>query len=343
MAVGSGLGGQVGIAREGTWGTVQAPTLFTKATSAEVSRTNNVVQGGGFDTTLVEDGSEFALISMAGTASIQSIVRAGMLTGTASPFGLYLQDIFGAAPTPAQQTATIAYLSTFTVGDSGGRSSTIQTAMPNRAGTVYPFTLLGSKITSATFSCTAGDYLRVAMEYDGAQVVESQATATASYLTSVPFHFGDLTFKLGTFGAEAAVVGVKGFSLTFTRPNDTDTSYYANNAVSGVSIKAEQIINDRITVSGSVDVDLSTKADFFDRGTANTSTSMVIALTKVTNPIASTFFPTIAFNVPMTYFGVSTPVLDDNDVVGASIPFTGKWDGTHNLCTGTYMSTGSVA
>lgn len=342
MPIGSGLGGQVGVAREASWGVVQAPTLFTKATSAEVSRTNNVVQGGGFDTTLVEDGSEYALISMAGTASIQTIFRAGMLTGTASPFGLYLQDIFGSAPTPAQQSASIAYLSTFTIGDSGGRSTTVQTAMPNRAGTVYPFTLLGGKVTSATFSCTAGDYLRLALEYDGSQVVESQATATASYLTSVPFHFGDLAFKLGTFGAEAAVVGVKGFSLTFTRPNDTDTSYYANNAVSNVSIKAEQIINDRITVSGSVDVDLSTKADFFDRATSNSSTSMIISLVKGT-AIASTFFPTIAFNVPMTYFGVSTPVLDDNDVVGASIPFVGKNDGTHNLCTGTYMSTGSVA
>src|SRR4249919_687556 len=144
MAVGSGLGGQLGFAREITPGTVVAPDHFLKASSIEVVPVNNVVQGGGFDTTLVEDGAEYALISKAGTAHMESIVRSGIVTGTKSPLGLILQDIHGSYVAPVQQAATIAYLSTYTIGDSGAKSLTIQDTLPNRAGTVYPFTLLGS-------------------------------------------------------------------------------------------------------------------------------------------------------------------------------------------------------
>lgn len=343
MAVGSGLGGQAGFARETSWGVVVAPDHFLKASTVEVVPVNNVVQGGGFDTTLVEDGAEYALISKAGTAHIETIARAGNVTGTKSPLGIILQDIFGAYLAPVQQTATIAYLSTYVIGDSGGKSTTIQDTLPNRAGTVYPFTLLGSKVTSATFSCTAGDYLRLSVDYDGSQVVESQATATAAYASTTPFHFGDLAVKLGTFNSEAAVVGVKGFSLTITRTSDTDNAYYANNGVANVSVKAEQILSDRVTVTGSLDIDLSTKADFWDRGRDNTSTSMVISAVKGT-AIASTFFPTLAFQLPMTYFGALSSSLDDNGVVNASIPFVGKFDSvnTRGPITGTYMSTGSV-
>lgn len=344
MPIGSGLAGQFGWAREGSWGVVQAPDHFIKASKAEIVPVNNVVQGGGFDTQMAEDGAEYALISKAGTGHVESIIRAGMVTGTQSPFGTMFQDIFGSAPTPAQQSASIAYLSTYTMGDSGARSSTLQAVMPNRAGTLYPFTLLGAKVLSATLSCQEGDYLRLSVDYDGSQVVESQAAATASYVSSAPFHFGDMGFKLGTFGAEATVQGVKGFSLTVTRPNDTDDAYYANNAVSNVSVKAEQLVNDRLTVTGTVDIDLSTKADFWDRGRDNTSTSMIIPFIKGT-AIVSTFFPTLQLACPMTFFGAVASSLDDNGVVNASVPFTAKFDSVNsrNLMTTTYMSTGSAA
>lgn len=343
MPIGSGLGGQAGFARETTWGVPVAPDHFVKATSVDITPANNVVQGGGFDTTLVEDGAEYALISKAGTGHLETIARAGIATGTKSPLGLILQDIHGSYAAPVQQTATIAYLSTYTIGDTGGKSLTLQDTLPNRAGTVYPFTLLGAKVMSATFSCTQGDYLRVSVDFDGSQVVESQATATASFVSAVPFHFGDMAFKLGAFGSEAAVQGVKGFSLTITRTSDTDQAYYANNALSNVSIKAEQIISDRITVAGSVDIDLATKADFWDRGRDNVATSMIIPFIKGT-AIASTYFPTLQFACPMTYFGAVSSSLDDNGVVNASVPFVAKYDSANSRgpITTTYLSTGSV-
>ena len=66
--------------------------------------------------------------------------------------GLLLQHVTGGSAVPVQQAATAAYLQTHVVGDNYGKGLSAQAVVPNTAGTLYPFTMYGAKVASATFS-----------------------------------------------------------------------------------------------------------------------------------------------------------------------------------------------
>lgn len=337
MAIGSGLAGQWGVVADVTYATSQAPTRFYRVSKAAQKRVNNTADGGGISAgqEMVES-AQHVLVSTGATGDIEAPF-------STNSWGLILQHIMGGTGTITQQGATAAWLQAFAPGDNVGKSFTSQVGVPNRGGTVLPYTILGAKITAATFACQAGGLLTIALTLDGQQVVETTALATASYPASqIPFHFGDLSVKLGTFNSEAAVQGVKSWTMTITRPQSTDDSYYANNATAtGVSTKSEPIWNDYLDVSGSFDVDVVNKADFVDRFAANTPTSMIVAFTKTT-AIASTFFPTISFQTPATFFGGDTPDLEDTGVTSVTVPFSARKDLTNGSLLTKYMSTDTV-
>ena len=147
------------------------------------------------------------------------------------------------------------------VGDNIGKSLTIQHGVPDLTGTVRPFTFKGCKLSGAEFSCKVDELLTMSLDIDGRQASEVETLVAASLATGVaPFHWAQMSVKLGAFGAEAAVSGVKGFSVKFDRGMASERFY----AGAG-GLKAEPIMNDFLKVSGSIEVDLVNKADFADR------------------------------------------------------------------------------
>lgn len=335
MPVGSGIAGQYGCVPEVSYGTTLAPNHFYRVTKAQQKRVNNTALGGGISAgqIAIEQGQR-VLVSTGATGDIE-------MPFSTSSMGLWLDHLFGTTTVPAQQAATIAYLQTrANIVDNVGKSLTSQVGVPLRGGTVSPYTMLGSKITAATFTCSAGGLLTMALTLDGKELVKTTALAAASYgAGQLPFHFGDLAVKLGAFNAEALVQGVKAVTLTFTRPQSTDDSYYAGNAnATGVSTKSEPIWNDFMQISGSIDIDVITEADFVDRFATNTPTSMLLSWTKTT-PIAAANFPSISFQLPATFFDGDSPDLEDTGVTAVTIPFSCQVDLTNGFCKSLYMST----
>lgn len=329
MAIGSGLGGFFGAAEETTWGTYTAADHFYKATKADLNLVNNFIQGGGIaNGQFIADSARHILTTQAGTGDIE------LQFGTKGGHGLLLAHIFGDNPTPTVQGATTAYLQTHTLGNNTGKGLSLQAGVPQTDGTVVPYSLSGGKVTSATFACQTSDFLTLAMSVDGKTVVDTESAATPSYVTGIaPFHFGNLSVKLGAVGSEALVDGVRGISLTFERPQKTD-SYYANGTPTA---KAEPIMNDWGKISGSIDIDFANKADFIDRFQNGTSTSLVIDFKG--SLIASTYYNQLTFSLPATFFEGATPTLDSNDVVQLSVPFVSQDDGTNEPITCAYTST----
>lgn len=209
----------------------------------------------------------------------------------------------------------------------------IQNGVPDRSGTIRPYSFTGCKVLDAEFTCQVDGLLQCNFNFDANDVSEAQAAASPSYTAGIlPFHWGQLAVKLGTFGAEAAVTGVTKVACKIERPQDTN-NFYAN----GGGVKTEPIMNDFVKITGSLDVDFATKADFADRFANDTPTSMVLSWT---GPIiASTFAYTFSINVPMTFFDGETPTLQNNGVVGTTYPFVGLYDASHSAVTVTYMST----
>ena len=327
MAIGSGLAAQIGFAAESTYGTYVAPTRFLEFNKADLKKVKNTVQGGGLAAgRFAQLGSRRVVTSEGAAGSVEmEVINKG--------FGLLLAHLLGSSATAVQQGGSTAYLQAHTLGDNFGKSLTTQVGVPSRIGTVHPYTYKGCKLTGAEFSCKVDELLTASFDVDGRQTSEVESLATASLTSGVaPFHFAQMKVKLGTYGSEASVSGVKGFSLKFERGMATDGFYAA-----AAGLKAEPVMNEFVKVSGSFDVDLVNKADFADRFASDSSTSLVIEF--VGPLIASTYYQTFRIKVPMIFFDGDTPTVEGPDVVSGGYSFVGQYDGTNSLIAVDYIST----
>lgn len=332
MATGSGIAAQFGIAAESVFGTFVAPTRFYRVNKFEIKKKKTTVQGGGLAAgQLAQPGALRVVVAEAAEGSVE-------LEVPNKGFGLLLAHAFGATPTLAQQGATAAWMQTVTVADNIGKFLSLQGGVPNRAGTVVPIAGLGSKISSIEFSCERGGLLTCTVEFDARQESEATTLAVASYAETGGFTFKDLTVKLGsTIGGAAAVTGVKKVSLKLERGMD-DEAYYAGSA----GLKAEQVMNDWIKVSGSIDADFIDKAVFNDRFASDTATALVL---NWTSPLlAAPAYPfSLNFDVPQVFFDSDTPTVDGPDITSGSFGWTAQYDLTNPIVTGKYVSTDTAA
>lgn len=327
MAIASGLAAQIGVAAESTYGTYVAPTRFPAYNKADLKKKKNVVQGGGLA------AGRIAQLGSRRVVTSESVEGGFELEVANKGMGLLLAHLLGSSAAPVQQGATAAYLQAHTVGDNIGKSLTIQHGVPDLTGTVRPFTFKGCKLSGAEFSCKVGELLTLSLDVDGRQASEVETLTAASLATEVaPFHWAQMSVKLGAFGAEAAVSGVKGFSVKFDRGMASER-FYAGAA----GLKAEPIMNDFLKVSGNIEVDFVNKADFADRFAADSATSLVIEF--VGPLIASTYYQTFRIKLPMVFFDGDTPTVDGPDVTSGGYPFVAQLDGTNPLVSIDYIST----
>jgi hypothetical protein len=201
MAIGSGLGGQLGMVAEVSYGTFVAPTRFLEFTKESLVLKKTGEQSAG-----VAAGRLLPL-SARRVLTRQEVTGSIDLEVTNSGMGLLLQALMGTTVTPVQQGATAAYLQTHTLADTFGKNLTIQKGVPLTSGTVTDKTFLGCKVIAAEFSCEVGGMLTSSWEIDGRTCDEAQTLASASYPSRSPFHFGQLAVKAGTFASETALDG----------------------------------------------------------------------------------------------------------------------------------------
>lgn len=335
MAVGSNLGASFGMVAETVYGTYLAVTRHYRARSATVKPKKVTVQGGGMGAGASAQPTDLRVMTA------KAAEGAVMLDFLDAKMGPVLAQIFGTAPAPAQQAATTAYKQAFTVADIFGRSMGAQLGIPNRGGTVVPFSGTGGKVTAAEFVCQRNDVLTVALTIDFQAESEGQAFASTTFIAGPkPFHFGQLAVKVGAFGAEVAAGGVKGVNLKIERPMSVE-DYYAKAANAGVAVKDEPIWNGFLAVSGTIDVDFVDKTVFHDRFTGDTPASLVIEW--VGANIASTYFKTLRFTMPGSFFEDGYGVVDGTDVNSASIPFTAMLDLTNGQILCDYITTDVTA
>lgn len=315
MAIGSGLGAQLGIAPETTYGTYVAPTKFIEFTKESLVLKKTTAQSAGIAAgRLLALSSRRVLTRREASGSIDlEVTNKGM--------GLLLQALMGTTVTPVQQGAGPAYLQTHTLADTAGKSLTIQKGMPLTTGTVTKKNILGCKITSGEFSCEVGGMLTATFEFDGRDVEETSALAAASYAAMAPFHFMQMAIKTGTFGTETARTGIRKASCKIERPQEVER-FYAGAA----GLKAEPISNDQVKISGTLESDyVDTTLD--DLHTSDGATSLVW---EFQGPlIAATFYETFRVTLPAIRLDEGPPVVDGFGVLKPSFNYVGLYDGTN--------------
>lgn len=327
MAIGSGLGAQLGIAPEVTYGTYVAPTKFVEFTKESVVLKKTTAQSAGI--------AAGRLVPLASRRVVTQREAAGSveMEFTNKGMGLLLQSLMGTSVTPVQQEETDAYLQTHVLADTVGKSLTIQKGVPLTTGTVTRKNLLGCKVISAEFSCEVGGMLTVSFEIDAKDCEETSVLATASYPAMSVFHFGQMGVKFGSFGSETARDGIRKMSLKIERPSATDR-FYANSS----ALKAEPITNGQIKISGSIERDY-VSTDLDDLHTSDAATSLVWEF--LGPEIDPDYNERVTFIVPAVKFDDAPPAVEGFDVVKNGLSFTGLFDGT-NANKIEYVSTDST-
>ncbi|MFB7711586.1 phage tail tube protein [Streptomyces sp. NPDC056105] len=317
MAIGSGLGAQLGIAAESSYGTFVAPSKFIEFTKESLVLKKTTAQSAG-----IAAGRLVALSSRR-VLTRQEVSGSIDLEITNKGLGVLLQALMGTTVTPVQQVATAAYLQTHVLADTAGKSLTIQKGVPLTTGVVTDKTFLGCKVTSAEFACEVGGMLTGSFEFDGKTCDEAQTLATASYPNMSVFHFGQMGIKSGTYGTEAALDGIRKVSCKIERPQHTER-FYAGQA----GLKKEPVSNDQVKISGSLESDyVATTLD--DLHTSDGATSLVWEF--IGPNIASTYFETFRITLPAVRFDEGPPTVDGFDVVKPTFQFTGLFDGTNPI------------
>lgn len=332
MAVGSGIGSQLGIAPEVTYGTYVAPTRFFEVRKPEVMKVKNTAQWDGLAAgRLVTRSDGRAVTTKAATLSLDELVV------VQRDMGLLFNQIMGGTALVVQQGATAAWLQTHALVDTAGKMFTAQAGVPLIGGSVIPQSALGCKVTSAEFSCGVDELLTMKVDADARDITEAQALAAASYAAPRrPFHFGQMAVTSGaSVGGAVASDGVRKISLKIDRNLNTG-QFYAN----GLGLKDQPVTNDFVAVSGTITADYKTAANWADRFRDDTGFALVWTFTGPL--IASTFFEQISFILPAVFLDGDTPSVDGPDVVGTDFPFVVRNDLSNNPFTITYMSIDTV-
>ncbi|MEU9661930.1 phage tail tube protein [Streptomyces chartreusis] len=324
MAIGSGLGAQLGIAAESGYGTFQAPSKFIEFTKESLALKKGTAQSAGIAAgRLVPLASRRVVTRKEAQGSIDfEVTNKGM--------GLLLQALMGTSVTPVQQAATAAYLQSHVLASIAGKSLTIQKGVPLTSGTVTDKTFVGCKVVSAEFSCESPGMLMATFEIDAKDSDEGQTLATASYAAMAPFHFGQMAVKAGAYASEAALDGIRKLSVKIERPQDVER-FYAGQA----GLKKEPIENDQVKISGTLETDY-THTTLDDLHTSDAGTSLVWEF--IGPNIASTYDETFRVVLPSIKLNEGPPTVDGFGVIKPSFNFTGLFDGT-NMPRIEYMST----
>ncbi|WP_098010490.1 phage tail tube protein [Streptomyces sp. sk226] len=324
MAIGSGLGAQVGIAAESSYGTFMAPAKFVEFTKEGLQLKKTTAQSAGIAAgRLVALDKRRVLTQRQASGSLEMEV-------TNKAMGVLLQTLMGTTVTPVQQAATAAYLQTHILADTAGKSLTIQKGVPLTTGTVTDKTFLGCKVISAEFSCEVGGMLLATFEIDAKDCDETQTLAVATYPAMSPFHFGQMSVKAGTYNSEVALDGVRKVSVKIERPQATERFYAGQSG-----LKKEPISNDQVKISGSIETDyVATTLD--DLHTSDAATSLVWDFTGPL--IAATHYERFTVKIPAIRIDDAPPVVDGFDVIKPTYSFTGLYDGTNPTAI-EYLST----
>lgn len=315
MAIGSGLGAQLGISAESSYGTFVAPSKFLEFTKESLVLKKTTAQSMGIAAgRLLPLSARRVLTRKEVQGSLEmEVANKGM--------GVILQQLMGTSVTPVQQGVTTAYLQSHILASVAGKSLTIQKGVPLTSGTVTDKTLVGCKITSGEFSCGVGEMLTASFEIDGKDCDETQTLAAASYSNMSPFHFGQMALKTGTYSSETALDGIRKVSCKIERPQDVER-FYANQS----ALKKEPIENDQVKITGSLETDY-TGTTLDDLHTSDGATSFVWEF--VGPLIASTYYETFRITLPAIRLDEGPPAVDGFGVIKPTFTFTGLYDGTN--------------
>ena len=340
MAVGGGLAGSVGFGKETVYGTAVAPTRFPQVTSSQLVRVPNFVQGEGLGAgRIVELGGRRVETYQTASGTIA-------LDWMTNDMGLIFDNIMGSASTPVQIGTTTAYsLTTSLASPDNQNYMTIQQNVPDTAGTVHTYTYHGCKVKKATWTASRTTLLTCSLDIDAQYEEETTSITTPSFTAgNVAFSALNMGFKIGAYGAETALDGVRSCTISVEHVIDTTRIYIGN------TYKDEPVTNDFVLVTGSMTIDLVSTAqkaqvlDLFHTVNPAQQTGVSIIWDFLGANIGSSGIKNeLLLNATSVFFDGASPDIAGPGTVTVTVPFKGLIGAANNpVMTGVLTSSDST-
>jgi hypothetical protein len=323
MAIGSGIGSQLGIAAETTFNTAVTVTRFYEFTSESLNYNKKVAVGMGLRAGGQLPRSQRRVVT---TTDVTGDIVLDLPT---RGLGLLLAQAMGTSPSPTTVTTGV-YSYSFTLGDVYGRSFSAQVGVPQYGGTVTPKTIGGAKIQGFELAVSNGGIATGKFMVDAASLTTGTSLATASYSTiSNLFNFsqGALTIN------GSSVANIKDFSVTVGNTLKGDRFN-----LGGSGIKAEQLINGFRKISGKLTAEF-TDTTLLSAFLADSTTAIVVTFTGSVIALGAT--EKFVITIPAAKFNADTPNVAGPGVVDLSMTFEAYDDGTNQPLTIFYQTADS--
>ena len=324
MAIGSGIGSQLGIATETTFNNSVTVTRFYEFTSENITYNKKTAVGMGLRAggQLPRSQRRVVTTTDAGGDFTLDLPTKGL--------GLLLSHAMGSSPS-AVTTTTGVYSYSFTLGDVYGRSFTAQVGVPQYGGTVTPKTVAGSKIQSFEIGVATGGIATGKFTIDAASLTTGTSLATASYSASTNlFNFAQGAITLDG----SSIANVKDFTITVDNTLKQDRY---NLGAAGT--KAEQVINGFRKISGKLTAEF-TDTTLFSKFYSDASAALVLTFTGAV--IANAATEKLTITIPAAKFNADTPNVPGPGVIDLAMTFEVYDDGTNQPLTIAYQTSDST-
>jgi len=331
MAIGSGLGSQLGFAPETTYGTAVTPTTWLEARSTGLEIQVEHMMSEALRAGLKVQRSDRQVVNKKGVnGDIELDITSNNL---ARWFRHAMNDDRAFSTT---KTGSTAYTYTYEIGDPASCPSlTMQVGASDIAGNVKRMDATGCFISSFSLSNSVDELLQGTFTVDGRDMVPSASAVTsASYATGTEV----LSFAGGSVSLAGSVVPVKSFEVTVNHGIDLER-YQINST----TLKSRPIRNALTEITGTVELEFGADAktwatdDLVTKYRAGTTIGVVSTWTGST-AITGTTMPSCAVNLPACLITAATPTIEGPEIINLSVEFMALDNGTDAPITLTYVS-----
>jgi len=303
MAVGAGIGAQLGIGTETTFNTGVTVNHWLEFTSESIKFNKTKVNGLGLRAGGLVTRSQRSIVTKSdasGDIMLDFPTRGGLIL---------LAHALGSFPSPVTLASGV-YQYTFTLGDVYGHSFTAQVGVPQYNGTVTPKTVTGAKITAMELACSTAGLLTGKFTLDAAGFTTGTALATASYavLGSVFSFVGGAVQVNGT-----TVAYIRDFSVVID--NVLNTGRFN---LGGLGVKLEQTHNGFRKISGKLTAEFS-DTTLLTAFLNDTATSLNVSFQGAL--LSTGYYEGINITLPSVKFTADTPVVNGPGSIDVTMSF----------------------
>lgn len=337
MAIGSGLGSQVGFAAETTYGTAATPTNWLEVRSAGLELNVEHMMSEALRAGLKVQRSDRYAVNKKG---VSGDIELDVTSNNLAKFLRHCMNDDRAYSTT--KTGSTAYTYSYELGDPASCPSlTIQTGIADIGGTARRMDATGCFVKEFSLSNSVDELLQMSVSIDGRDYAPSASAVTsASYASGTEV----LSFAGGSVSVAGSTTPVKSYELNVNHGIDVER-YQINST----TLKSRPIRNALTEITGTVEMEFGqgsssttwASSDLVTKYAAGTTIAVTGAWTGST-AITGTTYPSLTASTPVCVITSCTPTIEGPDIITLSVEFMALDNGTDAPLGLTYVSSENV-